>query len=191
MSTLVIENKRNKINAQQFGLWTACASILMMFGAFTSAFIVRQAAGNWLEFKLPEIFFFSTVVLVISSITIHLSYNAYKNSNEKVYKGLLLVSLILGFVFLGMQYVGWTTMQSYGIDMSGNPSGSFVYVISGVHAAHIFGGLLAMTIAVLTAFSTPFKYTPKRKLNFTLLVTYWHFVDVLWVYLLIFFVLQL
>lgn len=190
-TTLNIENRRNKINAQQFGLWIACASILMMFGAFTSAFIVRQAAGNWLEFNLPSIFYYSTAVIVLSSVALHISYIAFKRGNAVTYRIMLVFAFVLGIVFLIMQYNGWLAMQSMGVDLSGNPSGSFVYLISGVHAAHIIGGLIAMTIAMINAFTLKFNNGPRKKLKFSLVLTYWHFVDFLWVYLLIFFVLQL
>ncbi len=181
--------RQSKIHPQKFGLWAACASILMMFAAFTSAYIVRQAAGNWLEFRMPDMFFVSTAILLISSITLHASYISFKKGKEQAYKILLLLSLILGVTFLVLQYLGWQELRNIGIELTGNPSGSFVYLISGVHAAHILGGIIAITLAVLHAFELKFKVTPVRKLRFELTLTYWHFVDLLWVYLLLFFVL--
>lgn len=180
------EHTTNKIHPLKFALWIGMASITMMFGAFTSAYIVRQSAGNWLEFELPQIFFVSTLVLLISSVTLHLSYKSFVGGQEARYKGLLILSFILGISFLVLQYQGWQDLNSIGIDLKGNPSGSFVYVLSGIHALHIMGGIAAMIVALLMAFSRKYKVTQRRKINFELTLQYWHFVDVLWVYLLIF-----
>ena len=193
MDTLVAsknEYRRSKIHPKKFALMVACASITMMFAAFTSAYIVRQAQGNWLEFKLPSVFFMSTVVILFSSLTLHASYLSFKRGNERAYKLLLVLSLILGFGFVGMQYQGWLALQAIGIELTTNPSGSFVYVISGVHAAHVLGGIAALAVACLHAFGLPYKVTPQRKLRFEMTLIYWHFVDLLWVYLLLFFMMQ-
>jgi len=180
------EHTTNKIHPLKFALWIAMASITMMFGAFTSACIVRQAAGNWLEFDLPRIFFVSTVVLLVSSLTLHTSFRSYVAGQESRYKGFLTLSFILGIAFLILQYQGWIDLFSVGIDLKGNPSGSFLYVLTGIHALHIIGGLAAMVVGVMVAYTRKFKVTQKRKINFELTLQYWHFVDLLWVYLLIF-----
>lgn len=185
--TVPTEYRRSKIHPKKFALWVACASIMMMFAAFTSAYVVRQAAGNWLEFSLPDIFFFNTVVILLSSVTLHSSYLAFKRGNPKMYRGLLVVTLILGLAFLVLQYQGWQELAAIGVELTTNPSGSFVYVISGVHAAHILGGIAALVIASIHAFALPYKVTSGRKLRFSMTLTYWHFVDLLWVYLLLFF----
>ncbi len=184
------EKTRNKIPSKKFALFVGCASILMMFAAFTSAYVVRQAAGNWLEFRLPDIFWYNTIVLLVSSITLHLSYRSFKSGNTTMYRGLMVLTFLLGIAFLVLQYQGWLALEAIGVELTGNPSGSFVYVISGVHAAHILGGLAALTVALIHAFVLPHKITPARKLRFDLTLTYWHFVDLLWIYLLVFFTLQ-
>jgi len=183
------QNYSSRINPQKFALWTAMASITVMFGAFTSAYIVRQAAGNWLEFALPSLFYYSTAVIVISSITLHSSFYAYKNGKEQSYKMLLLLTFILGTAFVVMQYFAWQNLFASGIDMKGNPAGSFLYVITGVHALHVLGGIGTLIVALIHAFSLKYKITDKRKNRFELVVHYWHFVDVLWVYLLVFLLL--
>jgi len=180
------EHTTNKIHPLKFALWIGMASITMMFGAFTSAYIVRQAQGNWLEFELPQIFFVSTIVLLVSSLTLHTSYKSFVQQQETKYKTLLVISLILGIAFLMLQYQGWMNLFSIGIDLKGNPSGAFLYVLTGIHALHILGGLAAMLVGVLTAYSRKYKVTQRRKTNFELTLQYWHFVDFLWVYLLIF-----
>jgi len=179
-------NFSSRIHPHKFALWISMASILMMFGAFTSAYIVRQAAGNWLEFPLPNIFFISTILILISSVTIQRSYNAFINGSAGTYRSMLIVSFILGIAFVIMQYQGWQELFSIGIDFNGNPSGSFLYVITGVHAAHVLGGIAALTVAMIHAYSLTFKPTYKRKIRFQLVVHYWHFLDFLWIYLLLF-----
>ncbi len=188
MSATVIEGgyRRNKIHPKKFGLWVALGSITMMFMALTSAYIVRQAAGNWLEFSLPNIFYWNTLVIVASSVTLHGSYAAYKRGEQGLYRGLLAMTFLLGLAFITLQYQGWLDLVKLGIPMKTNPSGDFIYVISGVHAAHVLGGLAALSVALLTAFLRPFRQTPARKLRFELTLTYWHFVDLLWIYLIVF-----
>jgi len=95
METVAMQqNKNNRINPQLFALWVGMASMVMFFGAFTSAYIVKHAAGNWLEFPIPTLFYVSTAILVLSSVTLHLSYHNYKKQNEALYKGLLVISFI-------------------------------------------------------------------------------------------------
>lgn len=184
------QDGRSKMHSKKFALIVACASITMMFAAFTSAYIVRRAAGNWLEFRLPTIFFINTAVILFSSVTLQASYYFFKNGKEFLYKGLMILSFLLGMLFIAFQYKGWLDMTAIGVELTGNPSGSFVYVISAVHAAHILGGLAVLTVALVQAFSLKYRVTPKRKLRFELTLIYWHFVDFLWLYLLIFFVIQ-
>lgn len=180
------QNRKTKLNPQKFALWVGMASILMMFAGWTSAYIVKNAAGNWLEFALPNAFYISTAVILLSSVTLQFSYIGYKKQNEKMYKVLLPVTLILGFVFIAFQYVGWMELFNSGVDLKGNVSGSFTYLITGAHALHVLGGIAALIVAMVHALSLKFRYTEKRKNRFELVLQYWHFVGVLWVYLLLF-----
>lgn len=184
------EYNRSKIAPQKFALWIGIASIVMMFGAFTSAYVVRRSAGNWLEFRLPDIFFVNTAVILLSSLTIHYAYVSFKKGNEKWYKGLLIATFVLGILFVVLQYKGWEAMNAIGATFTVNPSSSFIYVISGLHAAHVLGGIAALVVAMVHAFVLPFKPTLRRRQRFELVCQYWHFVDVLWVYLIGFFMFQ-
>ena len=179
----VIQNRRNKIHPQKFALYIVFASITMMFGAFTSAYIVKQAAGNWLEFTMPSIFYASTIAILCSSVALHASYTAFVNGKASMYRTLLVIAFILGVTFLVLQYKGWQELFAIGIDLKGSISGAFVYLITGVHALHILGGIAAMIVAMIQAFTLEYKLTDKRKLRFELTLHYWHFVDILWVYL--------
>lgn len=193
METLMInkkQNSNNRINPQKFALWLAMASIIMMFGAFTSAYIVKQAAGNWLEFPLPTLFFINTGIIIVSSIALQYAFNSFKSLNERGYKSGLLLTFILGICFVVLQVKGWNELFSIGIDLKGNPSGSFLYLITGVHAAHVIGGIAALFVAIFHAFTLKFKPNKNRKNRFELVVQYWHFVGLLWIYLLGFLILK-
>jgi cytochrome c oxidase subunit III len=185
-----LENSRSKIHPWKFALMVGCGSIAMMFAAWTSAYVVRHAAGNWLEFRLPNIFFVSAAVILSSSITLHLSRANFKKKNEKAYKFFLIATLILGLSFVVLQYLGWQSMKEMGVPLTKNPSGDFIYVLTGFHAVHVLGGVGALVVAIVHAFALRFNPTPKRLLRLEMTSIYWHFVDILWLYLLGFFVTQ-
>jgi len=192
MSTIAMNNidTPKRIHRHKFALWVACASIIMMFLALTSAYIVRKGQGNWLEFQLPSLFYWSTGIIVLSSLTLQLSYSAFKKKQTGLYRGLMLSTFILGLAFLVTQYQGWLAMEGIGVELNTNPSGSFIYIISAVHAAHVLGGIAVLMVALMHAFSLKHRVTSKRKLRFELSLTYWHFVGILWIYLIGFFILQ-
>ncbi len=183
--------RRSKIHPQKFALYAGIVSMIMLFAGFTSAYIVRQAAGNWLEYQLPNIFYVSAGVIILSSLTLHFSYKSFLARKETLYKSLLLVTFALGILFVILQYNGWMAMKDeLGISLGRNPSGDFLYVISGTHAAHVLGGIAAIFVAIAHAYGLNFKVTPRRKLRLELTMIYWHFVDILWLYLVIFFMIQ-
>ena len=191
MATTVVDmtSSRTTMHPKKFAMLAACASMVMLFSGLTSAYVVRQAAGNWLEFQLPDLFFVNTIVIVLSSIFLHLSYRGFKQGKEGQYKILMVIAFGLGITFLVLQYMGWQQLFEIGIPLRTNPSGDFVYVISGIHAAHVVGGVGALLVALIHAFSLPFVMTTGRKVRFEITLIYWHFVDLLWVYLFFFFIL--
>ncbi len=193
MKAVAMDNrdiKRNRINPQKFALWAGMASIVMMFMGLTSAYIIKQSGGNWIEYRIPSIFFWSTAVIVLSSIALHNSYRSFLNGNEGKYKGLLIVTGILGLAFVTMQYFGWIELFKVGVDLKGNPSGSFFYLITAIHVAHVLAGIAAITVACFHAYALKYKVTEKRKNRFELVLHYWHFVGFLWVYILAFLILS-
>ncbi len=183
---MALAYSNSKIHPYKFALWLGCGSIVMMFAAWTSAFVVRHAAGNWLEFKLPSIFYVNTITILLSSLTLQISYNAFKKRNESIYKSFLIVTFVLGILFIVFQVVGWQQLFNLGVPLRKNPSGDFIYVFTGFHIAHLMAGLGILIVALVHAFSLTFNPTPRRQLRFELTLTYWHFVDLLWVYLLLF-----
>jgi cytochrome c oxidase subunit 3 len=178
------------VDAKKFALWAGLASIVMFFIGITSAFIVKkvaaQAAGSWKEFAIPTWFYFSTAIIIVSSFTYWMAARAFKSGNQAQFRTMLLVTSILGSIFLTMQYLGWCRLVEIGIYIGGaqsNASGSFFYVISGAHAAHILGGLVFLYIATIKSFIKPL--SSFRSTTIDMIGTYWHFVDILWIYLFI------
>jgi len=182
---------RSKIHPHKFALYVSMASIMMMFAGLTSAFVVRRAAGNWLEFYMPREFYISAAVIVASSICLHLSVRSFKRGSAAGYKLFMILAMICGIAFVGLQYSGWLTLDAGGIAVDGNPSGSFVYAISGLHVAHVVGGIAVLLVCVLRAFTVPYKRTERRLIRLELSAIYWHFVDILWLYLLFFMIWQM
>ena len=188
MSTIAVT--RNRMHPMQLGLLIACGSILMMFAALTSAYIIRQEAGNWLEFPLPRLFYVSAAIMVASSVSIQVAFVAFKREAASLYRGMLTLTGLLGLAFVLVQYEAWQAMYAAGLQLTGNPAPAFVYVLSGLHAAHILGGLVALAVALIHAFRLPVVAAPHRVVRLRLTATYWHFMDFLWLYLLVFLALQ-
>ena len=172
------------MNPKKFLLWLAIVSIIMMFAAFTSAYLVRRAEGNWLEFSIPKIFTYSTIVLLISSISMHIAYIAAKKDNVMLLRLSISFTFVLGIVFLIMQFLGWGELTNNNVFFVGNPSGSFFYVLSGLHGLHIVSALIVLIFALVAAFKL--KVHAKKLSQIEMCVTYWHFLDILWLYLFVF-----
>jgi cytochrome c oxidase subunit III len=172
------------VNKWKFIIWLFIITIVMLFASQTSAYLVRRAEGNWAEFEIPTIFWISTLILMISSATMHLSLKAAKSGDNTKLKTLVAITTVLGLVFLGMQYLGWQDLQQQGVFLKGNPSGSFFYIFTGLHMAHLVLGLGILIATFIMAFRM------KLDANDTILVevcaTSWHFLDILWIYLFVF-----
>lgn len=185
------QHTRGRIHPKKFALWMGMISIVMMFTALTSAYIVRRAAGNWLDFKLPTLFFVNTGIILASSFVLHFSYKAWLQGKQQLYKTLLLIGFALGLLFIVLQYEAWMQLYDLNITLERNVSGSFLYLITGVHTLHVVGGVAALVVLLIFALRRKMvEVTAKRKLRWELLLTYWHFVDFLWIYLLVFFLVQ-
>ncbi|MEO6232903.1 MAG: heme-copper oxidase subunit III [Ferruginibacter sp.] len=186
MSTVVMQ-QRKRIHPHKFTLWVGIASIIMMFAGLTSAYIVKRNQANWTSFKLPEMFWYSTAVIIISSLTLYLAQNAFKQREMSKYRSLVVATLLLGMLFIALQVIGFNQLWENGITLTKNVSFSFLYVIVGLHALHVVGGLIALIILFLKAFSN--KVRNYNIVPIEVISTYWHFVDVLWIYLLIFLIM--
>lgn len=169
-------------------LWFGMVSIVMLFAGLTSAVIVRKGDGNWTSFELPDIFLVSTITLAISSISIILAQIGARKNIQGLVKAGLSTTLALGLAFIYMQIEGYDQLVAMEIFFTGaeqTASGSFLYIISGLHIAHLLGGIIALIITTINGFLG--KYKPKNLLGLQLCSIYWHFMDAMWIYLYIFF----
>lgn len=183
MSTVAMTQK-NKIHPHKFTLWVGIGSILMMFAGLTSAYIVKRNQAGWVTFNLPVTFWYSTAVILLSSLTMVMASRAFKERAMSRYRILLASTLGLGVLFIVLQLIGFKQLWNAGITLTGNVSYSFLYIIVGIHAAHIVGGIITMIVMSLKAFNSKIKSYSTVPVD--LISTYWHFVDILWIYLLIF-----
>jgi cytochrome c oxidase subunit 3 len=176
-----------KMHPHKFTLWVAIGSITMMFAGFTSAYIVKSNQAGWQPVQMPNIFFLSTVLILLSSGTIYLAYRATKNRETGKYKNLVLVTTLLGLSFVATQFLGFNELWNQNITFKESVAGSFFYIIAGVHALHVVGGVIALLVIFARAFSTKTKYYSSTPVEVAGI--YWHFVDILWIYLFVFFLL--
>jgi cytochrome c oxidase subunit 3 len=174
------------VNKWKFIVWLFIVTIIMFFAAFTSAYLVRRAEGNWTEFEIPPIFYYSTAVLLLSSVFMHLGYKADKKDNFNSLKLYISITFVAGMIFLVMQYMGWTILQKEGVFLKGNPAESFYYILTGLHGFHLVTGLVVLFFSFLEAFKM--NIHAKNLIRIEVCATYWHFLDILWVYLLLFLV---
>jgi len=180
----VMKDGKNRIHPYKFTLWIGLAGIVMMFAGLTSAYIVKRNLANWITFELPKIFWYSTAVIICSSLTVIISRNFFRQREMKQYRLWLGVTLLLGISFVYMQYIGFRQLWYQGITLTRSVSFSFLYIIVGLHALHVVGGVIALIIVLAKAFSIKRKnYSP---VSIDMMNTYWHFVDFLWIYLLTF-----
>ena len=180
--SIVVREQKKRIHPHKFTLWVALASITMMFAGFTSAYIIKRNQVNWVSFNLPAIFWYSTAVIIASSVTIHLAQNAFRVRDMMKFRGLVVATLILGILFITFQFIGFQQLWANGMTLTANVSFSFLYVIIGLHALHIIGGIIAAK--AFSAKVRNYDIVPVEVIS-----TYWHFVDFLWIYLLIFLIL--
>ncbi len=183
MRTVAME-QRKKIHPHKFTLWVGIGSLLMMFAGLTSAYIVKRNQANWQSFELPLLFWYSTAAILLSSVTIFLAEKAFKQRAMLKYRSLLCATVILGVLFIFFQTLGFQQLWAKGFTLQANVSYSFMYVIVGLHAVHVLGGIIALVLLFSKAFST--KTRNYNSVPVELVSTYWHFVDILWIYLLIF-----
>lgn len=182
--------KENKINTHplRYLMWIALVSIVMMFAGLSSAFIVKRSQANWLSFNIPLAFYYSTAVILISSVAIIMAKRSFLERKMSRYRFWLAFTTVLGFAFVALQYFGFVELWNQGVTVSRNVSFSFLYVLVGLHAVHVLGGLVALVILFLQSLSKRRRiYSP---VHISIMGTYWHFVDVLWLYLLIFLIIE-
>ena len=184
--TTVMTKQRQKIHPHKFTLYVGIASILMMFAGLTSAYIVKRNLAGWEEVETPIHFWYSTAAILLSSLTIQLALRAFKQRSMQQYRMLMGLTLLLGITFVVFQWIGFNWMWDHGVQLRGASAGQFLYIIAGLHALHVIGGIIVLIIMLLKAFLSRTKSYNTTPVDVA--ASYWHFVDALWIYLLIFFI---
>lgn len=178
------KNRRSK----KMMLWFGIVSLIMGFAGWTSAYIVSSKRDDWIsDLELPQAFFISTAIIILSSLTYLLAKLAVGKNNQKQGTIFLLITLVLGISFIALQFVGFSQMLENGYYFTGPTSSikmSYVFLIAAVHIVHVFAGLISLLVVFVQQLRG--KYVPNSMLGMELGATFWHFLDFLWVYLILF-----
>jgi cytochrome c oxidase subunit 3 len=180
-----VNDQRKKIHPHKFTLWAAMAGIIMMFAGLTSAYIVKRDQAGWTSFIIPRAFWYSTAVILVSSLTIQMAVRAFKEREMRRYRNLITTTAVLGVLFMLLQWMGFRHIWRSGVTFHGSGAGQFLYVIAGLHALHVLAGVIALIVLFIKAFSARIRSYDNTPIE--LMSIYWHFVDLLWLYLFIFF----
>ncbi len=171
----------------RIGIWVACASILMMFVALTSAYIVRQipqlsgGQTDWVFIEMPAVLWVNTGIILISSVTMELARRSLRLNQYRKFNRWLVATTLLGVAFLAGQVYAWQQLVDQGIYVNNNPHSSFFYVLTSLHGIHLLGGIIAL--GFVTAGALRLRIGFKKRATVNVVSTYWHFMDALWVYL--------
>jgi cytochrome c oxidase subunit 3 len=174
-------------------LGVTIVGIVLLFVSLSVLYLLRKSGSNWNTFKLPGIFWLSTVIIMGSSSTLYSAIQAFNKDKFASYKRLIGFTLILGTLFIVTQIAGWKQLFDTGIAMNNSVAGAFLYTLSGLHILHILGGIVYLAITYSSAlkrvtYVDAFVYSvnPPTRLKLQLVSIYWHFIDVLWIYLFVF-----
>ena len=184
---------QSSANRYRIGMWVALASILMMFTALSSAYIVRAASANdWQPLTMPRILLLSTLLILVSSGTLEAARRKWKDAVNNGHRPWLLVTFALGIGFLISQLLAWRQLVRQGVYVASNPHSSFFYLLTAAHGVHLLGGLAALAYLSLRARAPQEDQlaVAKSQAGADAITLYWHFMDFLWLYLfvLLFFV---
>jgi len=174
--------------AKKMMLWFGIISLVMSFAGLTSAFIVSSSREDWLaNFTLPSAFTYSTLIIILSSVMLFLAKQTLKKNQDAVTTSLLIGAFVLGIAFIYSQIQGFNQIIASGYNFTGPTSNitmSYIYVIAVVHILHVLAGIICLFVVIINLLNK--KYSNENRLGFDLASNFWHFVDVLWVYLFFF-----
>jgi cytochrome c oxidase subunit 3 len=185
----------SKLPVHKLMLYLGLVGITVLFVVLTLCYLFSKPNWHWEQYPFPKVFFVSTLALLAGSYTINKALSAFKQSQSKRFKQLLVATLLLSLLFTAGQALGWLNLYQSGIYIAGKPDGSYLYIISGLHVLHVLAGILWLLFTLIKAQIADQKadqqllyYTqPNVLIGLEMLAIYWHFVDILWVYLLLFF----
>lgn len=168
-------------------LWLSIVAMIMIFASLTSAYVVSWGKGGWLQFELPQLFYVSTAIILISSITMNWTLSSAKENNFKNVKIASLLTLLLGVAFIVCQFKAWGQLVDQKVFFAGKSSsgsGSYLYALTGLHLAHLVFGIMALIVVWIKSMGQ--KYNSENLLGVRLCAIFWHFLDALWIYLFLF-----
>ena len=181
-------SREKEYRAKKMMLWFGIISLIMSFAGWTSAIIVSSSRPDWLrDYELPSAFLISTIIIVLSSVTMWLANRSMKSSKAKQTTIWLLTTLVLGLIFIYNQFIGFGQIIADGYNFTGptsNVTMSFIFLIAFVHILHVVVGLICLLVVIYNHFKQ--KYSSQDMLGLELAGTFWHFIDILWVYLFLF-----
>jgi cytochrome c oxidase subunit III len=176
----------NSPERYRIGMWIALASILMLFTALTSAYIVRAGTGNdWRPIAMPRLLWMSTALILTSSATISIALRALRRRDHPAYKRWLMLTVVLGLSFLATQLLSWRQLVAQHVYMATNPHSSFFYLLTAIHGLHLLGGIFGLDYLLLRSWrkADDAKGEAQREGAAKAVALYWHFMDGLWIYL--------
>jgi len=180
--------QEKKIRAKKMMLWFGIISLIMSFAGWTSAFVVSSSREDWLkDFVLPEAFLISTLIIIISSITFILAKKSIQKNNRSQTTLFLLLTFFLGLFFIMNQLKGFQQIIDQGYNFTGptsNVTMSYIYLIAVVHIVHVVVAMISLLVVIINHFKQ--RYNSNNLLGLELSATFWHFVDILWIYLFLF-----
>ena len=182
-------NKAKQDRARKMMLWFGMISLGMSFAGLTSAYVVSKERPDWLtDFEIPPAFYTSLIVILLSSITFHFAKKHILNDSNSKGMSLLIVTFLLGVAFAVLQFLGFSQIIANGYFFTGSESTittSFIYLVVLLHLTHIFAALISVLVVIYNHYKQ--KYTEGNTVGLEIAVTFWHFVDILWIYLFLFF----
>ena len=184
------ENDRLNLAPKKFNMWLFLFTSFMLFMALSSGFIVYVGGkGHAMNLTLPDAFRYSTLVIILSSGTMYMASLAIRQSQLSLQRLYLWLTVLLGILFFGIQVYGWSMLIKMGAYfVNPNASLSFIYVFTGIHLLHIFAGLLLLINTLWASYRNKPQVTIVFKTEMTAI--FWHFVDIVWIYLYVFLLLN-
>ncbi|MEW6468271.1 MAG: cytochrome c oxidase subunit 3 [Bacteroidota bacterium] len=168
-------------------LWLGIIGIIMLFAGLTSAYVVSMGSNKWVSVELPQIFWISSAVILLSSLTMNWALQSAKKNERTRISTALMLTFVLGLGFCVSQYLGWSDLYSRSIVFAGkysHPAGSYLYFLTALHLLHLLAGMIALLVTWRNAAKG--RYDSQHTLGLELCALYWHFLDFLWIYLFFF-----
>ena len=172
---------QKRLDTARLGIWILLGTITMLFAAFTSAYIVRSAGDDWVPLDVPWLLWVNTAIIIASSVTLEIARRAFMGSRPISFRKWSFVTALLGVGFLVGQVGAWAQLAAQGIYLQSHPHSSFFYVLTGVHAAHLLAGVIALFYVLGLAMR--YRLVPGESSAPSVCATYWHFVGGVWIYL--------